>query len=202
MTDDLERRLRRADPARSLDPHDPSATSIRDLMEATMASPSTMTTSSPHPSRHPSRWLPAAAAVVLVLGGVTGALMLAGDEDPPAAAPTTMVLSLPDSGVMSSCIQYSVEFLAQMPTALAGTVTEVDQDSVVLEVDRWYRGGDADTVELVNRTGPMTSIDGVEFTEGNRYLVTAGEDGAVSTCGFTTEWSPQMAADFEAAFGG
>jgi hypothetical protein len=166
-------------------------------MEATMASTTTTRTS----TRRPARWLPAAAAVVLVLAGVTGAVMLAGHEDPPAAAPTTMELSLPDSGVMSSCIQYSVELLAQMPTAFAGTVTEVDQDSVVLDVDRWYRGGDADTVELVNRTGPMTSIDGVEFTQGTRYLVTAGEEGAVSTCGFTTEWNPQMAADFETAFG-
>lgn len=197
MTDDLERRLRRADPARSTHPHDSSVPSIRDLMEATMENPTTRTS-----TRRTARWLPAAAAVVLVLAGVTGAAMLAGDEDPPTAAPTTMELSLPDSGMMSSCIQYSVEFLAQMPTAFSGTVIDAGQDSVVLEVDRWYRGGDTDTVELVNPTGPMSSIDGVEFSQGSRYLVTAGEEGAVSTCGFTTEWSPKMAADFEQAFGG
>jgi hypothetical protein len=199
MTDDLERRLRRADPARSAHPHGASVPSIRDLMEATMESPTTTRASTRRPA---ARWAPAAAAAVLVLAGVTGAVTLTGDDAPPTTAPTTMALSLPDPAMMSSCLQYSVEFLAQMPTAFSGTVVDADADSVVLEVDRWYRGGDADTVELANPSGPMRAIDGVEFSPGGRYLVTAGEDGTVSTCGFTAGWSAPMAADFEKAFGG
>jgi hypothetical protein len=102
---------------------------------------------------------------------------------------------------MSSCIQYSVDFLAQMPVAFSGTAETVEDGTVRLEVDRWYRGGTADVVELENPTGPMTSIDGIELVAGSRYLVTASEDGTVNGCGYTAEWSEPMARDFATAFG-
>ena len=196
MTDDLKRRLRQADPARSTGVRQFFDTSMQDLMEATMQNTTTRTI----PPL--SRWLPAAAAAVLVLGGLAGAAILV-DDDPsrPPGGGAAMELALPASDVMSSCIQYSVAVLAQMPTAFSGKVLEADDDSVVLQVDRWYRGGSAGTVELVNQGGETTSIDGVEFTEGNRYLVTASTEGTVNTCGYTAEWSPQMASDFEDAFG-
>jgi len=211
VTEDLLRRLRRADPARDLSA---SSSSVRDLMEAAMQSTpthSTPTESMPRgtradsPARLSRRWPVAAAAAVatLVIGGA-GAAFLAGDGSP-ATPPTppaasVMELTLPGSDVMSSCIQYSVEFLAQMPVAFSGEVVEADAGTVVLDVDRWYRGGDADTVALLNPSGQMTSIDGVELVAGRRYLVTASEDGTVNSCGFTAEWSPAMAADFERAF--
>ncbi len=197
MTDDLQRRLSQADPARSTGVQQLSETSIRDLMEAAMQNTTTQSTP------RPSRWLiAAAAAIVLVVGGVAGAGMLA-DDPVPSATPESaaMRLTLPDAGAMSSCIPYAVNVLAQMPTAFSGEVLDAEGGTVVLDVDNWYRGGDAESVELVNQTSDVTSIDDVEFTEGGRYLVTASETGTVNTCGYTGQWSAKMAADFEQAFG-
>ncbi len=197
MTDDLQRRLSQADPARSMGLQQLSETSIRDLMEAAMQNTTTQSTP------RPSRWLvAAAAAIVLVVGGVAGAGMLS-DDPAPSATPESaaMRLTLPDAGAMSSCIPYAVDVLAQMPTAFSGEVLEAEGGTVVLEVDNWYRGGDAESVELVNQTSDLTSIDDVEFVEGGRYLVTASETGTVNTCGYTGQWSAKMAADFEQAFG-
>lgn len=201
MTEDLLRRLRRADPARS-DQSVPS-TSVPDLMEAAMQSTPTHSTPADGAARPSRRWpAAAAAAAALVIGGAAGVAFLTGDDAPTPPAASVMELTLPGSDVMSSCIQYSVEFLAQLPVAFSGEVVEADAGTVVLDVDRWYRGGEADTVALVNPSGPMTSIDGVELVAGRRYLVTATEDGTVSSCGFTAEWSPAMAADFQQAFAG
>lgn len=200
MTDELRQRLREADPAATVTP-DPSR--VRTLAEATMRTTlddtGTTTTSRERRTGTGLRVL-AAAAAAAALG--TGALLVLGPDDgEPAAAPETLELALPPGDVMSSCIQYSVDVLADMPVAFSATADAVGDGTVRLEVDRWYRGGSADVVELENPTGPMTSIDGVEFTEGTRYLVTASEEGTVNGCGYTAEWSETMARDFGAAFG-
>lgn len=198
MTDDLERRLRAADPARSASVYQPADSLIQELSEAAMN-----TTPTQQDPRRP-RWVPAvaAAAAVAVLG--VGAYAVATSDDsaaPPTAGGSPMELSLPAAGVMASCVGYSVDILADMPTAFSGTAVDVDEDSVLLEVDTWYRGGDADTVELATADGePISLSEVVEFAEGERYLVTASQTGTVNSCGFTSEWSPDMASDFDRAF--
>lgn len=197
MTDELEQRLRAADPARSPNIYQPADSAVQDLMEATMS-----TTTTQDDTRRP-RWVlaAAAAAAVAVLGIGTYTVVSGDDNAAPTAAGPTMELSLPGAGVMASCVGYAVDVLADMPTAFSGTAVEVDDDSVLLEVDRWYRGGDADTVELATPDGELISLsDVVEFTDGERYLVTASESGTVNSCGFTSKWSPQMADDFDRAF--
>jgi len=198
MTDDLERRLRAADPARSASVYQPADSLIQELSEAAMN-----TTPTQQDPRRP-RWVPAvaAAAAVAVLG--VGAYAVATSDDraaPPTALPSSMELTLPAAGVMASCLGYSVDILADMPTAFSGTAVDVDEESVLLEVDTWYRGGDADTVELATADGETISLsEVVKFAEGERYLVTASETGTVNSCGFTSEWSPDMASDFDRAF--
>lgn len=203
MTDDLRARLRAADPVATVAP-DPSR--IRTLAEATMNTTlddtGTTSTSGGRRTGTGPRALVAAAALAAVASlGTVGLAVLGPDDEQPSAAPETLELTLPPSDVMSSCIQYSVDFLAQMPVAFAGTAETVGDGTVLLEVDRWYRGGSADVVELENPTGPMTSIDGIEFAAGSRYLVTASEDGTVNGCGYTAVWSEPMAQDFASAFG-
>lgn len=202
MTDDLRARLRAADPVATVAP-DPSR--IRTLAEATMSTTldDTGTTTTSGGRRTPGlRVLVAAATVAAVAAlGTVGLVVLGPDDEQPAAAPETLELTLPPGDVMSSCIQYSVDFLGQMPVAFSGTAEAVGDGTVRLDVDRWYRGGTADVVELENPTGPMTSIDGIEFSAGSRYLVTATEDGTVNGCGYTAEWSEPMAQDFATAFG-
>jgi len=198
MTDDLEQRLRAADPARSVSLYQPADSSIKKLMEATMEA-----SAAQHDPRRP-RWVPAvtAAAAVAVLGVGAYAVVTSDDSAaPPPAGGSPMELSLPAADVMASCVGYSVGVLADMPTAFSGTAVDVDDDSVLLEVDTWYQGGDAGTVELATVDGGQVSLsEVVEFAEGERYLVTASETGTVNSCGFTSEWSPEMAADFDRAF--
>ncbi|HEX4977089.1 MAG TPA: hypothetical protein VFV40_04410 [Nocardioides sp.] len=199
MTDDLRERLRAADPVAAATT-DPSR--IRTLAEAAMSTTLDDTgTTTPAGGRRTGTGLRllAAAAALAAIG--TAALLALGPDDEPLAAPETLELALPAGDVMSSCVQYSVEILADMPVAFAGTATDVGDGAVRLEVDRWYRGGSADVVELENPTGPMTSIDGVEFAAGSRYLVTASQDGTVNGCGYTTVWTEPMAQDFATAFG-
>ncbi len=198
MTDELERRLRAADPARSANSYQPADSTISDLTEATMNATPT------HDGTRRPGWLPgvAAAAAVAILGVGTYAVVTGNDDHPTTAAGgPSMELSLPRADVMTSCVQYSVDILADMPTAFAGTAVEVDEDRVLLEVDTWYRGGETKTVELSTVDGKSTSLSGVvEFADGERYLVTASENKTVNSCGFTGRWSPDMAADFDRAF--
>lgn len=200
MTDDLRRRLRAADPVATV-PADPSR--IRALAEAAMRTTlddtGTPTTSGGRRTGTGTRLLAAAAALAAL--GTAALLVLGPDDEPPVAAPEVLELSLPPGDVMSSCLQYSVDILTDMPIAFSATADAVGDGTVELAVDRWYRGGDADVVELQNPTGPMTSIDGVEFVAGSRYLVTAAQDGTVNGCGYTAPWSEQMARDFATAFG-
>jgi len=197
MTFDIERRLRAADPSRSAKVYRPSDSSIRHLLEATMSTSETSVSKT-------SRWLPAAvvAAAVAVMGVAAFAVLAGnGDSTTPGDPESTMQLALPSSGAMASCVAYSVDILADMPTAFSGQVVEVGDDSVVLEVDKWYRGGDAKNVELATTNGEQVSLSGVvDFTKDKRYLVTASETGTVNSCGFTAEWNPEMADDFEASF--
>ena len=138
MNFDMERRLRAADPAQSARVYEPSESSIRELLEVTMNTSATKAPQRP-------RWIPAvaAAAAVSLVGVITFAVVTANEDSPTTAgSETTMHLALPSSTAMSSCIAYSVDFLADMPVAFSGQVVEVGDETVVLEVDTWYRGGD------------------------------------------------------------
>ena len=44
-----------------------------------------------------------------------------------------------------------------------------------------------------------TSIDGLDFEEGQQYLLTA-TSGVINYCGYSAVWSQQTAEDFAAAF--
>jgi hypothetical protein len=134
---------------------------------------------------------------------VAGFLVLGGDDgdDGGDGAPATLALSLPPADVAASCIQFDVRFLAEMPVALAGTVTTVEADRVTLDVDRWYRGGSADVVTIVVPLTSSAALDGVDFSDGERYLVTA-TDGTVNGCGFSGPADAELERAFEEAFGG
>lgn len=197
--DDLRARLRRLDPAGDLpvDPvSSPRAASAMERAMQTLDSPSTT------PVRRSRRRAVGAglAAVTAAAAVTTGVLVLGGDD--PAG---TLDLSLSEDVATASCIQFSEDVLARMPVAFAGTVSAVAEDEVVLEVDRWFTGGEAERVRLdvPGGVGPEAAAlwYGVDFREGDRYLVTA-TDGNVNSCGYTTPATPEMEAAFDRAFSG
>ena len=206
MSDDqLRSRLSRLDPAPAGSPVDP-VTSLRasELMERAM-----QTTDTPAPAdelgsrrrRHRSLLLVAAAVVLVALVG--GGLLLGSDDAPiREEAPTTLALELPPSDVAASCIMFDVQILAAAEVALAATATAVEAERVTLDVDRWYRGGNADTVTIaVPGQDTSAALDGVDFRVGERYLVTA-TNGTVNGCGFSGPATPELERAFEEAFAG
>ena len=202
MTDDegpdgakamLLQRMQTADPARTFHTAD---SWMPDVMEAAM------NTTPIEPKSRPRRWAPAiaAAASVAVLGGAAYAVLGASD---PAGSPSSTVttLAMPAGGgtSMNSCLPFDAQYLRDMPVALSGTATKVDDDGVTLDVDRWYAGGNADVVRLANYDVNTVSLDGFAFEPGSRYLITATE-GTVNLCGFSGPWTHDLADAYGEAF--
>jgi hypothetical protein len=201
--DELRARLARLDPAGDL-PVEPAgglraAQQMERAMQAVEPPPTT------EPRRMTPRRLIAAGGATLAAAAAVTTVVLVWGGGTPAAVPTTLDLSLSEQAATASCIQFSEDVLAGMPVAFAGTVTAVADDEVVLDVDRWFTGGDADRVRLDVPGGisPETAAlwYGVDFRQGERYLVTA-TDGNVNSCGYSTPLTPEMESAFERAFSG
>ena len=70
---------------------------------------------------------------------------------------------------------------------------------MVLDVDRWYAGGDADRVQL-RGADQSVALDGVEFVVGEDYLVTAAE-GVVQVCGVSGPATPELEQLYDGWYG-
>ena len=70
---------------------------------------------------------------------------------------------------MTMCIMYSVEELAKAPVAFEGTVTSVEGETVTLDVDHWFKGGDAEQVVINAPTGMAALLAGIPFEVGTQY---------------------------------
>lgn len=192
--EDLQARLRDADPAGALAPADPAR--VARLVEETVRTETAGT------RRTPVAWLAAAAAVVVLAGG--GIWLARGDDGPapPAGAEqtvTTLDASAPRAG---RCMVLSADLLGAQELALDGTVTEVADQTATLEVTRWYAGGETDLVELAAPAADLTALIGaVQLEVGQRYLV-AATDGSVAACGMSAAYTPELAALYAEAFGG
>ena len=89
--------------------------------------------------------------------------------------------------------------LARLDPAPAGS--PIEPRRVTLEVDRWFRGGDADLVTIGIQDANSVALDGVDFVEGERYLVTATH-GIVNGCGYSGPATPEFEQAFDEAFTG
>lgn len=199
--DDLRARLARLDPVRPGLEESPTAHEIRERIVQTIDDTTTPTPLAPRRrSRVP---LLAGAAAAAVASVAVGAAVLGGGSAPAPAprTPTTLTLNAPGGGVsMGSCVPFSADLLRDMPVAFGGTVAATSAGSVALDVDRWYKGGSADRVTIATPDGTTSvALDGVEFTQGGRYLVTA-TDGTVNTCGFSGPATAELEKAFAEAF--
>ncbi len=209
--DDLRARLSRLDPAPAGVPVDPvTSPRAHELVERAMSTPLQTPDRPSAPdevARRRRPWLPAAAAAA-VLGAVGGGLLVLGQDESVRTLPgsdggeqpSVLALELPPGDLSMSCVQFDVQFLRDMPVALAGTVTALDPGQVSLDVDRWYRGGSADRVTIAVPENNSAALDGVDFREGERYLLTA-TDGTVNGCGFSGPASAELESAFTEAFG-
>lgn len=205
----LRTRLARLDSAGPSVPVDPAtspraAVLMERAMQNTDLAPVEHLTPERRRRRGPVRWA-AAAAAVAAAAVVLGIVFLGGSGgsgSPGREEPTTLALTLPSADASAMCLQFDVAFLREMPVAFAGTATAVDERQVTLDVDRWYKGGDADLVTVAvldQRTS--AEHDGVDFRSGERYLVTA-TNGTVNVCGFSGPATPELEQAYNEAFGG
>lgn len=204
--DELLARLGAADPARGAEDASARGSSwIDDLTEATMTQTREANTigEMPQTPKRPRRWIPAAAAAVALATAGIALAVSGGDDPPPAAQPgPALTLTVAADDPMASCLQVSVESLQPMELAFSGTATAVEEKAVTITPDRWYKGGQGATSVSLTTMGPemVPLLGNVQFEEGKRYLITAS-DGQVTACGYSAEWTPEMAALFEQAFG-
>lgn len=221
MTDELERRMRAADPMPPSVPVDPARSPRADaLMEDIMTQTQLPDTPAERPAsdvtplrRRFEPWQLVAAAAAVVALAVGGIALAGGDDggpgemaggDPaadPVASGDTATFSLPDGAdsALASCIALDAEVLRGVDVAFDGTATAVGADTVTLTVNTWYKGGDAAAVQLATVDAAPALIDGFEFEQGQRYLITATA-GTVNFCGFSQPYSAELEAIFVEAF--
>jgi hypothetical protein len=206
--DDLRARLAALDPVRtgtaSGPLSEPSPAEIQERIMQTIDQ-HTDTQESPGAPRRRTRVLAAAAGLVLLAAaGIAAIVTTTGDggRAPRTTVPTTIALKVAPSSASSSCLRFDVSILRDMPVALAGTVTDITYETVTLNVDRWYTGGTADRVTVtIPDTQTSIGMDGVQFVNGQRYLLTA-TNGTLNGCGFSGPFSPELEKAYAQAFGG
>ncbi|WP_019876729.1 hypothetical protein [Sporichthya polymorpha] len=207
-TSDEDRRLRALltglDPMSARVPVDPhTSPRARQQLEQIMSQNTEFETPVAQRAGRGKTWLAAAAAVAAIAVGTTVAVTSNGGEDGEqvVAAPTVMELQgNPSDPLMSMCLAFDVQQLAKAPVAFGGTVTEIGNEKVTLDVDRWYKGGNADVVTVKTPEGmPTAALDGVNWEKGQRYLISAN-DGMVDGCGYSGPASADFEKQFEKAF--
>ncbi len=207
MNDELRNQLEQLDPMHPGVPVESvttlsSQTRLEQIMNTPFVEQETAITSSDHTGRRRA-WsaFGMAAAAVVVVGGAAIFANFGGDGGGDIAS-APLELSLGSEDVMASCPIFDVATLAGMSPAFAATATSIDAGSVTLMVDRWYTGGDAETVLLQQAPDSSAAlIGGFELAVGEQYLITAAE-GNVNFCGYSSIATSEMTAAFETAFPG
>lgn len=157
--------------------------------------------------RSPLTWLVAAAAVVLIAGVGVFALLDRDDDgtQPPPAAqgePSVTELAMPASGA-GRCMVPNAQALSRAEVAVEAVVVSAQSGVVTLDVSRWYAGEPTDEVQVDQAGADLRNLLlAPEFEDGGRYLVAGSADGDVMVCGFSGEYTDDLAAMYAEAFGG
>lgn len=201
--DELLARFKAADPASTGAVAPPDLTR---LLEATMntdvspqpAATRTVTSAPVRPRR--LRLVTAAAAGVLAVAGFGwAATQTGGSTTPKTGATLALTVEHRSGGPAVACAALDVTTLRTQTTAFEGTVTSAGDDQVTLQVNHWYRGGNATTVQLTNPGGQVES-GGQQFTAGHAYLIHA-TGGRVPSCLTDAEATPQLRNLYQQAYG-
>jgi hypothetical protein len=194
--------LRSADPLDPLEvPRDTSGAHARALFQE-VTSMETMERETAPAVRAPRRRFALATAgaalAVIIAAGV--ALFAGGD----APGEEYIAGGEPIASAAMCAEFYDLTTLANRDVAFDGTLTAVDGDQAVFDVNRWFTGGSGAraTLDANGLTGgAITSIGGPGLEVGTRYLV-SGSGGFVWACGFTMTYDTGIADEWAGVFGG
>jgi hypothetical protein len=204
--DQLDARLRAADPATSLPEADPAW--VARLLEDTMSN-DVLTESRENGThnRSPLTWLVAAAAAVIIAGVGIFAVVNGtggGEPTPPpqAADPTVTQLVSPGEGALSGrCMVPNADLLSDAPVAFDGTVESISDGLVTLDTSHWYAGDPTDQVTVEAPSEELSQLlAAVQFKDSGRYLVAANDSGELLVCGFSAPYSQGLASLYDKAF--
>lgn len=207
--DELEQRLRRLDPADGVSIHPVTGPRAAALMEQIMNTPDLNTRhvntsdqtipTAPVHDVHPtkSRWPKFAIGGGIAAALAIGAFAFASTGGGGSTTATAVTYELGASDITAMCMPISDLVPPPGLAGFRGTVAEVGDGTVTLDVTKWYAGGDADQVVLQTADLASVALDGVDFAVGGDYLVSVA-DGVVQICGFSGPYS----ADYEAIFAG
>ena len=190
--DDLENRLRAADPAAELVPLGPDR--VTRLLETTM------TITLDKPSARPRRRRMIAVAAAAVAAAIAGVVIAVGGghEAAPQAQPT--VTRLVNAGGTAKCAAPTAGTLAGASPAFAGTVERIEQGVVTLKVTRLYAGPASDLVEVRQASGASEALIGATLFETGRSYLIAAADGSALACGYSGLATPELQALYDEAF--
>lgn len=197
--EETRRLLKAVDPAHSLPPADADA--LASLLEDTMNSPAhdSRSTSAPKRSRLLVLGGAAAAMVAIAAGVVIGAR--GSEEDPTTSSNAQQTVTELSGGeaALGKCMPPTAELVANQEIAFEGTVTEISDEVVTLEVDEFYQGTPTDLVTVTKPDLGMSEMP-VDFQLGQTYLVGA-TDGVVPICGTSGLATEDLKALYAEAFG-
>ena len=162
-----------------------------------------------------SMWpiLSGAGAVALALAVVVGSGLVKPGGGAPITSlaptdgpvPTASATGGPiGGGGMAMCaFMYDLDTLADREWAFDGVLTAIDGNQGTFRVNRWFKGGEGDSVTRTvdGMTAESGLLGGPGLVVDGRYLVT-GDDVFAWSCGFTQYWNEAVAADWARVLGG
>lgn len=202
--DELLARLRAADPAADLPPADGTEVDrlLRRVVDADLRETGTR-------RRNPLTWLVAAAAAVVIAGGLAWWIGANRTEPGVVAGPgagstasmpnATELTVAPASG--GRCMMPTPEMLAAKPVAFEGKVLGIADGVATLRPTTVYAGEVGDEVTVTGAVAP--GAGGIEgdpaFEAGQDYLV-AADGGRVAGCGLSGPVTAELEALYTRAF--
>ena len=207
MNDELQKRLRRHDPAADVPVHLVTGPRAAFLLEQIMNTSLTPEAPAVAP-RRPRRRVFALAGGATAIAVAVVAFALTRDDSESDQQTTTQVSYVLPAAAGGPGVSMCIRVDAYQPTsgqpAFKGTVTAVGGGTVTLTVSKWYSGGKAHQVVLKSRDGsaPDPVLEGsVAFTVGDEFLVMA-LDGQVVGCGVSGAVTPELQALYDQWFPG
>jgi hypothetical protein len=204
--DELQARLRAADPAADLAPADPDGV-VRLVADVTSTELTSENRATGTHGRSRLTWLVAAAAVgAIAIGSVFAVRAWRDDEPAPTAgdySATKLItfLTVPSTPA-ARCAMPSAELLSSADVAVDGTVAALEDGSATIKPEHWYAGTPTDDLYVQAPTPELERLLGAtDLRVGGRYLLAANQD-VLMVCGLSGPYDERLAALYAEAFEG
>jgi hypothetical protein len=151
-----------------------------------------------HASNNPGRWLAVAAAVVLVIGGVTAVVINRNHQGSTPAADTTPITPTEPTLIRTVVPWYVLASQDLAPGEVFGLENQLPADELTMA---WALGGNPADGLLVLRSGPSSPALGPADTSLATYQMIGEQAVAVASYGLTPQEQADLAAQIQPGSG-